>query len=119
MLPTYDPAIHIPPPIDLLPTLRVNARGRVYLSQALVQKLCIRNAQPANLLPPSNGSKFWHLDLRPVAPLRVKWYDDTRPRIEFVDLPEGLISTSQRLQLVPGEPAFPGFYPLLPDALAA
>jgi hypothetical protein len=118
MLPAYNPTEHLPPPVDLLPTLTVNSKGRVYLSQALVQRLGIRNAQPANLLPPSNGSKFWHLDLRPVAPRWIKWYDNTRPRIEYIQLPNGLVLPQHplTLQLLPGEPAFAGFYPLLPDA---
>jgi hypothetical protein len=118
MLPAYNPFEHLPPPVALLPSLRVNARGRVYLSQELVSRLNLRAGQPGNLLPPSNGSPYWHLDLRPEARHRIGWYADTRPRIEFVKLPPGLITEGQllTLQLIPGEPTFPGFYPLLPHA---
>ncbi len=114
--PIYNPIEHLPPPVDLLPSLAINHKGRVYLSQALVERLAIRNAQPADVLLPSNGSPFWHLDLRPVAKRCIKWYADTRPRIEYLQLPSGLILPEHplTLQLLPGEPAYTGFYPLLP-----
>jgi len=120
MLPTYNPIQHLPPPVDLLPTLTVNARGRVYLSRALRERLDLRSNQAIDLLPPSNGSPYWHLDLRPEASRRLYWYSDCRPRIEGIVLPTGLLPAGQllTLKLLPGPPAFAGFYPLLPDTSA-
>jgi hypothetical protein len=109
MLPTYNPIQHLPPPVDLLPTLTVNARGRVYLSRALRERLDLTCNQAIDLLAPSNGSAYWHLDIRPEASRRLYWYPDCRPRIEGIVLPTGLL---------PGPPAFAGFYPLLPDTSA-
>ena len=96
----------------------MNAHGRVYLSQELVTKLGLRGGQSGNPLPPSNGSPFWHLDRRPEAPRRIAWYADTRPRLEGITLPAGLLAAGQllTLRLLPGEPTFPGFYHLRPDA---
>jgi hypothetical protein len=121
MLPAYNPFEHLPPPVNLLPTLTVNSKGRVYLSHALIARLSLRGGQSADLLAPSHGSPYWHLDLRPEARHRVANYADTRPRIEYVKLPTGLLATGQllTLQLLPGEPTFPGFYPLLPHAAPA
>lgn len=116
----YNQAQPVPPPIDPLPTLRLNSRGRAYLSQALIQRLGLRNTQPANIVPVPN-TRFWYLDLRPNALRKISWYKDTRPRIECIALPEGLIRPDAPLvlELAPGEPPFPGFYLLQPHALAA
>ncbi len=114
---TFDPVL--PPPLKLLPTLSVNTKGRVYLSRDLMERLAIRDGQPANLLPPtSEVNPCWHLDLRSKARHKVSIYKHSRPRIEYIKLPSGLILPGHplRLQLVPGEPEFAGFYPLLPDA---
>ena len=117
MLPALAPLV--PPPLKLLPTLSVNARGRVYLSRDLMEKLDLRDGQPANLLPPSGDNPYWHLDLRNKARHKVSIYKHSRPRIEFIKLPCGLVPEGGcvRLQLIPGDPEFPGFYPLQPDAL--
>ena len=111
-----------PPPLKLLPTLSINARGRVYLSRDLMERLCLRDGQAANVLPPTSAeSHCWYLDLRPKCRHKVSIYKHSRPRIEFIKLPRGLIAPGQkvRLQLVPGDPEYPGFYPLLPDAYFA
>jgi hypothetical protein len=127
MLPAYDPTQHLPPPIDLLPTLRLVYLGReyagqyrAYLSSALSERLGLRACQPIDLLPPSGHSPYWHLDLRPEAKRRVAQYADTRPRISSLKLPLGLVLPGKALvlQLV-GQPAFAGFYPLLPDYAVA
>jgi hypothetical protein len=120
MLPAYNPAQHLPPAVDLMPPLTVNAAGRVYLSRALAAKLNLSSGQPINLLPPSNGTPYWHLDLRPEAQRRLYWYADCRPRIEGIEVPDGLLAYGQllTLKLLPGRPHFEGFYPLLPDTAA-
>jgi hypothetical protein len=117
MLPAPTSAEHLPPPVDILPTLRINSKGRAYLGQALIHRLSLRDAQPANILPIAN-SKFWYLDLRPSAVRSIKWYADTRPRIECIQLPSGLLqpASSLVLELVPGEPPYPGLYLLQPHA---
>jgi hypothetical protein len=101
-----------------MPSLTVNARGRVYLSRDLMERLSLRDGQAANLLPPTEQDRCWRLDLRPRARHKVSIYKHSRPRIEFVKLPSGLIGPGQllRLQLVPGDPEYPGVYLLLPDA---
>jgi hypothetical protein len=99
----------------------------VYLSEEIVQRLRLRNGQPANVLPPTHNNPCWYLDLRPANKRRITWYmskgdkahnKGTRPRIEYITLPSGLLVRGQllRLQLVPGDPEFPCYYPLLPDA---
>lgn len=122
MLPFYDPVQHLPPPIDLLPTLRLVYLGReyegqyrAYLSSALFERLNLRAYQPISLVPPSGRSPYWHLDLRPEAKQRIAQYADTRPRINSLKLPVGLVLPSEALilQLV-GQPAYPGFHPMLP-----
>ena len=116
-LPVFDAVP--PPPLKLLPTLSINARGRVYLSRDLMERLGLRDGQRANVLPPTSPTNpCWHLDLRPKCRHKVSIYKHSRPRIEYVKLPPGLIAPGQkvRLQLVPGDPEYPGFYPLLPDA---
>jgi hypothetical protein len=120
MPPLHPAPEHLPPPVDLLPTLRINSKGRAYLSQALIHRLGLRNTQPADILSIA-GSPFWYLDLRPTAGRSIKWYADTRPRIECIRLPSGLIqpTTPLVLELRPGEPPFPGLYLLQPHALSA
>ena len=118
MLPAYNPIQHLPPPTNTLHTLSVSSKGRAYLSTALRHHLSLKADQAIDLLPPSNGSPYWHLDLRPTASRRLYWYADTRPRIDGLELPAGLLLPGQKLtlQLQPGEPYFPGFYPMLPHA---
>ncbi|GAB3663949.1 hypothetical protein GCM10027594_32440 [Hymenobacter agri] len=118
-LPPYDPDQHIPPPPPM-PTLSVTPKGVLHLHASLRQALALRNGQPIDLIPPAWNSLFWHLDLRPVAQRRVAWYDNTRVRAEGIKLPPGLVTESVTLYLLPGEPAHPHYYPLLPaNALAA
>ncbi|MGI4736313.1 MAG: hypothetical protein ACRYG7_14140 [Janthinobacterium lividum] len=113
------PDEHLPPPAEVLPTLLINAaKRRAYLSQGLVARLGLRPGQPIDLRPPAPGSSYWYLDLRPRCQRRVDWYADTRPRIQGLQLPSGLLSAGQTLtlQLQPGEPEFPNYYPLKPCA---
>jgi hypothetical protein len=117
-LPAYDPAQHVPPARNLFPALTISSSGNAYLSLDIIHQLGLRNRQPGTLVPPPPGSDSWHLDLRPSAGRVICWYADTRPRIRGIKLPPGLVLPGQplRLCLVPGDPAFPGFYRLLPDA---
>jgi|GEM_PF-3465115 len=126
ILPTYNPADYVPPPRGLFPSLRIAPTKRpgtyrVYLSTALARALGLRANQPADLLPPSAGHPYWHFDLRPAATNRVRWYADTRPRLHDVELPAATVGAAESLTLclVPGDPAFPGFFPMLPDAFFA
>jgi hypothetical protein len=89
-----------------LPTLSVNDQGRVLLHTALVEHLHLQIGQPANLVAPPKNSPYWHLDLRPEA-----------ERLHHVRLPLGLLNPDEpplTLYLLPGEPALPDYYPLLP-----
>jgi hypothetical protein len=127
MLPTYNPAQHLPPPRNLFATLRLaldpsrSGQYRAYLSRRLTDALELRADQPIDLLPPASSHPWWHLDVRPQAPNRLRWYADTRPRIQGLLLPATVLAGQQHLtlQLVPGDPAYPGYYPLLPDAFFA
>ena len=113
----YNPTDHIPPP-PLSATLRVNAAGKVYLHDPLCRELGLRPNQPIDLLQPANGSAFWHLDLRATAQNHVHWYSDSRPRTIMSRKPAaGLIlpGTLLTLRLLAGQPAYPGFYPLLAE----
>lgn len=113
MLPPYLLALH-QPPLASPPTLTVSARGRVYPSKALLTALRLRAGQPADLLPPSPACPVWQLDLRPQARRRISWHANTRPRIESVTLPAGLVkpSTPLLLALTTTSPTAPGLYPL-------
>lgn len=111
--PAYNPADHVPPPPPM-PTLTVNARGTLYLHAGLVQALGLRHGQPINLRPPEYGSLFWHLDLRPHAPCRVLWHNNTRVRALGIKLPPGLVTDALTLHLMPGQPAYEHYHPLLP-----
>jgi hypothetical protein len=118
LLPPYDAAQHVPAAAQRFPGLTINSKGTAYLSQDLIIHLNLKNRQLATVVPPPPGSDNWHLDLRSIGIKRISWYADTRPRIRRIKLPAGLIQPGQplRLCLVPGEPPFPGFYRLLPDA---
>jgi hypothetical protein len=118
MLPAYTPAQHQPSPTNTQPTLTVSSKGRAYLSKVLRRQLDLRADQAIDLIPPSDGSPLWQLDLRPTASRRLYWYADTRPRIEALGVPDGLIEPGQKLllRLLPGAPPFPNVYLLLPDA---
>ncbi|MGI4862609.1 MAG: hypothetical protein ACRYFZ_01710 [Janthinobacterium lividum] len=113
MLPPYHLALH-QPPLAVWPTLTVTARGRVYLSKALLTTLGLRAGQPVDLLPPSAEHAPWQLDLRPTAARRLHWYPDTRPRIDGVRLPAALVAAGVRLTLALAPTPGPGLrlYPL-------
>jgi hypothetical protein len=116
MLLTSSAVLTITPPP--LPSLTVNDMGRTYLHTSLGEQLQLQSGQPANLVPPPKGSPYWHLDLRPEAP-RYITANGTRFRISNVRLPADLLSPDDpplMLYLLPGEPAIPGYYPLLPAA---
>lgn len=100
-----------------LPTLTVNDQGRAYLHAALVEQLQLQSGQPANLVPPPKGSTYWHLDLRPEAERFLNTGNGRDLRLYGVRLPLGLLNPDEpplMLYLLPGEPAQPGYYPLLP-----
>jgi hypothetical protein len=104
-----------PPPPPALPRLVVHATGKVYLDQSLIIHLNLRGGQPIGLHPPGYNSQYWHLDLRPEAPNVIDWYPGKRAKIKRVDLPALMIpQQGQTLLLVPGEPAYPKIYPMIP-----
>jgi hypothetical protein len=116
MLPAYILAHHTPPPAPA-PTLTVNAKGRVYLSKALLHKLSLRIGQALDLLPPSPTCPSWQLDLRPTAPHRIRWYHPAGPRLDGVRFPAGLVEPDAPLTLtLPLAPAAAGLLQLLPLA---
>lgn len=121
MLPTPTPPQHQPSTPNTQATLTVSSKGRAYLSKILRRQLNLRADQAIDLLPPRDGSPLWQLDLRPTASRRLYWYADTRPRIEALEVPNSLIPPGEKLllRLLPGGPAFPDVYLLLPDALFA
>ncbi len=106
-----------PAPAPPLPSLTVNDQGRAYLHLALVEQLRLQSGQPANLVPPPKGSDYWHLDLRPEAGRFLNTGNGRDLRLYSVPLPLGLLDPDEPpllLYLLPGEPAQPGYYPLLP-----
>jgi hypothetical protein len=113
MLPTTNTApTSTPPP---LPSLSVNEKGRAYLHSSLKEHLRLEGGQPGNVVPPPTGSPYWHLDLRPEAPCLVS--ESPRLRIYGVRVPTALLDPDEMtltLYLLPGEPAIPGYYPMLP-----
>ncbi|TVT40652.1 hypothetical protein FNT36_14380 [Hymenobacter setariae] len=115
MLPTYILAHHTPPPAPL-PTLTVNAKGRVYFSKALLHKMSLRTGQAIDLLPPCSDCLHWQLDLRSTATRRIRWYPPAGPRIDGVRFSAGLVDPSMPLTLTlpPTAPAVTGLYLLLP-----
>jgi hypothetical protein len=103
--------------VAALPSLTINDLGRAYLHTALVAQLGIQHGQPADLVPPPTDSPYWHLDLRPEAERHVNCNGQQRFRINDVRLPFSLLNPDDgplTLYLLPGEPAQPGYYPLLP-----
>ena len=112
-LPTYNPNQHVPPPPPLA-TLTITPKGVLHLHASLRQALGIRPGQPIDLIPPTWNSLFWHLDLRAHAARRVLWYNDTRVRAKGILLPPGLVTANLTFHLLPGPPAHPDYYPLLP-----
>lgn len=111
---TFLPASLTQPP---LPSLTVTDQGCVYLHQALATHLHLASGQPANLVPPPADSVYWHLDLRPDAERFLSATAGQRFRLRGVRLPLDLLDPDEpplTLYLLPGEPAQPGYYPLLP-----
>lgn len=109
---TYD----TPPPSPAMATLTITAKGVLYPHVSLRERLGLRYGQPIDLVPPyAYGDKYWYLDLRPTALRRVQWNKDTRPRVQGIILPPGLVTDKLTLYLLPGEPAYPNYYPLLPE----
>jgi hypothetical protein len=105
-----------PPP---LPTLTVTDERRAFLHSALVTHLRLDSGQPADLVPPSKDSPYWHLDLRPQAKRAISVSNGRTYRLTGLQLPAGLLNPDEpalMLYLLPGEPARRGYYPLLPAA---
>ncbi|MBJ6141779.1 hypothetical protein [Hymenobacter sp. BT559] len=105
-----------PPP---LPTLTVTDERRAFLHAALVTQLHLSSGQPADLVPPSKRSDYWHLDLRPQAKRVISVSNGRTYRLTGLELPAGLLNPDEpalTLYLLPGDPARPGYYPLLPAA---
>jgi hypothetical protein len=104
-----------------LPSLTLNDQGRAYLHPALVEQLHLAGGQPANVVPPSAGSDYWHLDLRPEAERFINPGNGRNLRLNGIRLPFGLLNPDKPLllYLLPGEPMQPAYYPLLPAAAFA
>jgi hypothetical protein len=110
---------HSPIPLPPLPSLTVTDEGRVFLHTALVTHLHLESSQPANLVSPPTSSPYWHLDLRPEAERFLTTGNGRNLRLTGVRLPFGLLNPDEPaliLYLLPGEPARPRYYPLLPVA---
>ncbi len=107
-----------PPPTPLMPTLTVTSKGVLHLHASLREQLGLRHGQPINLLPPGFNDYHWYLDLRPTAPCRVAWYNDTRLRVRGIQLPPGLVVEPLTLHLRTLTPEIANWYPLLPNAFA-
>lgn len=107
-----------PPAAPAMPRLVVKAPGTAYLSQELIAALNLRAGQPATLYSPGWNSMYWHLDLRPTAPHNIDWYPGKRAKIKRLALPPQLLLPEQGLllALLPGPPAYPNYYPLVPSA---
>jgi hypothetical protein len=105
-----------PPP---LPTLTISDGQRAFLHSALVEQLRLASGQAADLLPPSKGSQYWHLDLRPEAKRAISVSNGRTYRLTGLRLSADLFNPDEpalTLYLLPGEPVRPGYYPLLPVA---
>lgn len=98
-----------------MPTLALTPKGVLHLHASLREALGLCHGQAINLIPPTYGSVFWHLDLRKSAPSRVLWYNDQRMRAHGILLPPGLVTETLTLYLLPGEPAYERYYPVLPS----
>ena len=99
-----------------MPTLSITAKGILHLHASLREKLGLRYGQPINLLPPyAHGDTYWYLDLRATAPHNIDWYPGKRAKIKRVELPPSLTLPEQGLTLLllPGPPAYEGFYPMI------
>ena len=106
-----------PPQPLALPELILHATGKAYLSPELIRTLGLRAGQPATLHPPGWNSQYWHLDLRPTAPHNIDWYPGKRAKIKRIELPPQLLlpENGLTLLLLPGPPAYAGFYPMVPS----
>lgn len=107
-----------PPSAPTMPRLVLKATGKAYLSQELIVALNLRAGQPATLYSPWWNSQYWYLDLRPTAPNNIDWYPGKRAKIKGIELPPELLLPEQGLSLalLPGPPAYPNYYPLVPVA---
>lgn len=121
---SYNPAIHFPPPPPM-PSATLSPKGVLYLSKAFMAALNLRTGQAASLLGPMPGSTYWHFDLREQAPHRINWSGSLKDavrgqsaRVRGLKAVGSTLTETLTLYLLPGEPHYPGFYPLLPaDAL--
>jgi len=106
-----------PPPTFPAPELQLLPTGKAYLSPELITALNLRAGQPATLHPPTFGSYWWYLDLRPEAPHNIDWYPGKRAKIKHIKFPpQQLVLPEQGLTLLlhPGPPAYENYYPLYP-----
>jgi hypothetical protein len=106
-----------PAAVAALPSLTLNDLGRAYLHPALITQLHLASGQPANLVLPRPDSAYWHLDLRAEAERFITAGNGRNLRLDGIRLPFGLLNPDNGpllLYLLPGEPAQPGYYPLLP-----
>ncbi len=120
-VPAYDPAQHIPPPAPL-PSASITPKGVLYLSKPLMAALHLSPGQAADLLAPMPGSMYWHLDLRPSALRRIDWSGGLKQssrgqaaRVRGLRVAASQLARALTLYLLPGEPHYPGFYPMLPE----
>jgi hypothetical protein len=118
MLPTYQPADHVPAPAPM-PTLTITPKGVLHLHASIKEALGLRDGLPINLVPPVFNSYYWYLDLRASAKHRIVWYDNTRMRARGIILPPGLVMQPLTLHLHTLTPEYANYYPLLPDAFAS
>lgn len=95
-----------------MPTLTINTKGVMQLHVALRQRLSLRHGQPIDLVAPYGNTPYWYLDLRETAARRVLWHEKSRMRAVGIELPPGLVEHALTLELLPGEPAYPNYYPL-------
>lgn len=111
-----------PPPMPTASIRRIERKKKdktyVYyeltIHKALEQALSITYGKAIDLHPPVHGSPYWHLDLRREARYAVRCYDDQRPRVEGIRLPDGLVIDTLTLHLLPGKPKYEHVYPMLP-----
>lgn len=114
-MPSAFASVILPPPAAPLPSLSITAKGILRIHASLRERLGLRYGQPINLLPPyAYGDKYWYLDLRPTAARQVLWSENTGMRVQAISLPPGLVTTKLTLYLLPGEPEYTNYYPLLP-----
>lgn len=99
-----------------MPLVTIKPDGTLYLPKAFMHALKLTRGVRIGLVPPPFGSYHWHLDLRPQAlnPRAIDWTGSAVARIKGLLLPPGLVTAPLALYLLPGEPTYPNYYPLLP-----